>query len=101
MNTSGEESKSGFSDRSAFAEIAAQVAELPRLQLRGLMTMAPFVDDEHIVRDCFSKCREWAGDISPILDGEPVLSMGMSSDYRWAIAEGSNMLRIGTALFTG
>lgn len=99
VNTSGEESKTGFHDRGAFIAAAAEIAALPYLKLRGLMTMAPFVDDEAIVRRCFSRCREWSEHIADEIEGSPILSMGMSSDFRWAIAEGSSLLRIGTIVF--
>ena len=101
VNTSGEETKSGFKDVEELKDAAAEIAQLPFIQLRGLMTMAPFVNDEKVVRSCFSSCREWAEKIGEYLIDEPVLSMGMSSDFRWAVAEGSTMLRIGTSLFGG
>jgi len=101
VNTSGESSKSGFSELDILKDTAAQISELPYLKLCGLMTMAPFVDDERIVRGCFSLCREWSESVKPYCEETPVLSMGMSSDYKWAVAEGSTMLRIGTTLFGG
>jgi len=99
VNTSGERSKSGFVDPVYFLEAAEEIAEMPFLILRGVMTMAPFVDDEKMVRKCFSSCRSWYDNIAGCIAGEPILSMGMSSDYRWAVAEGSNHLRLGTAIF--
>jgi pyridoxal phosphate enzyme (YggS family) len=99
VNTSGEIAKSGFMDYEIFRDSVAEIAELPFIRLRGLMTMAPFTDDEKIVRNCFSGCREWSGVLNPFVEGDIILSMGMSSDYRWAVAEGSTMLRVGSALF--
>lgn len=99
VNTSGEDTKSGFRDREELRDVVAEIVSLPSLEFRGLMTMAPFVDDEKTVRDCFATCREWAEDVSAWINGSPVLSMGMSSDYRWAVAEGSTLLRIGTTIF--
>lgn len=99
VNTSGEDSKSGFRSRSELAEAASRISRMPFLNLKGLMTMAPFVDDEKIVRKCFSICRDWSESIKESVGDTPVLSMGMSSDYRWAVAEGSTLLRIGTTLF--
>jgi pyridoxal phosphate enzyme (YggS family) len=101
VNTSGEDSKSGFADSIQLCDAAAEIAEMPSLNLRGLMTMAPFIDDERIVRSCFSTCREWSEVIKIYVIGEPILSMGMSSDFEWAVAEGSTLLRIGTTLFGG
>ena len=99
VNTSGEESKSGFTELNRFVEEAQEIAELPFLELKGLMTMAPFVNDERVVRDCFALCREWSERIGHLVEGGLILSMGMSSDYRWAVAEGSSMIRIGTSIF--
>ena len=67
----------------------------------GLMTMAPFTEDESAVRASFQKLRaaqEECGKRWPALDFSE-LSMGMSSDFRIAIEEGSTMVRIGTAVF--
>ena len=99
VNTSGEESKSGFRDPEEFKDAAAQLAAMPGILFKGVMTMAPFVDNEAIVRGCFAECRRRLEDVKPLISGAPVLSMGMSSDYRWAAAEGSTLLRIGTAIF--
>ena len=99
VNTSGESRKSGFSDYGEFLESAQRIAELPGLRLKGVMTMAPFVDDESVVRRCFAECRRWGQAAANWTDGDPVLSMGMSSDFQWAVAEGSTMLRIGSRLF--
>ena len=99
VNTSGEESKSGFRDPEEFKDAAAQIAAMPGILFKGVMTMAPFVDNEAIVRGCFAECRRRLEDVKPLISGAPVLSMGMSSDYRWAAAEGSTLLRIGTAIF--
>ncbi len=101
VNTSGEKNKSGFMDRNEFIDAAAVISKLPCLHLKGVMTMAPFVNDERIVRQCFSLCREWSEHIRNYVDGPLTLSMGMSTDFRWAIAEGSTLLRIGTVLFGG
>jgi PLP dependent protein len=99
VNVSGEESKGGFAGAAALDGIA-EAAALPGLQLTGLMTMAPFTDDESVVRTTFRRTRELleschAADL-PLGDE---LSMGMSSDYELAIEEGSTMIRLGTVLF--
>ena len=99
VNTSGEESKSGFRDPEEFKDAATEIAAMPGILFKGVMTMAPFVDNEAIVRRCFAECRRRLEDVKPLISGAPVLSMGMSSDYRWAAAEGSTLLRIGTAIF--
>lgn len=100
VNVSGEESKGGFDAGRAVADIAA-VAELPGLKCEGLMTMAPFTDDESVVRATFAGARE----LLERCRGEGVhlhgaeLSMGMSGDFEIAVEEGSTMLRLGTVLF--
>jgi pyridoxal phosphate enzyme (YggS family) len=99
VNASGEAVKSGFEADEAVEAIHG-LLELPGLQIRGLMTMAPFVDDEKVLRGTFRKLRqvqEEAGGI-PGYEGTE-LSMGMTNDFELAVEEGSTMVRIGTALF--
>ena len=99
VNTSGESSKSGFDVARATEEVH-QMAELPGLNVKGLMTMAPFVDDEVVVGHAFGELRRLSERLCALTDrvgGE--LSMGMTNDMEIAIREGSTMVRIGTALF--
>ena len=99
INMSAEEAKSGFSPDEA-GEVIHEVSELPGVELQGLMTMAPFVDDEKILRRTFSGLRrihEEAGRLTGYEGRE--LSMGMTNDFELAVEEGSTMVRIGTALF--
>ena len=99
VNTSGEKSKGGFMIESAFEEIA-ELAELPGLRVSGLMTMAPFVDDEAVLTSAFTSLRRLSESLVASLDGFGTeLSMGMTNDLDIAIREGSTMVRIGTALF--
>ena len=102
VNAGGEEQKHGFGVDEAL-ERAAEIAELPGLSLRGLMTMAPLTDDERLLRETFGRARalfERMADLGDPLGGRPdTLSMGMSNDYPIAVEEGSTMLRLGTALF--
>ena len=100
VNTSGEAVKGGFSGDAALEEIAA-VCELPGLRVDGLMTMAPFTDDEAVLRRTFAAARELAErcrDAIDVYEGH-VLSMGMSNDFEIAIQEGATRLRLGTVLF--
>ncbi len=99
VNTSGEESKGGF-DCEQHVEEIHEMIELPRLQVRGLMTMAPFTANEGIVRNTFARLRELHERLraSTGYTGTE-LSMGMTSDFEVAIEEGSTLVRIGTALF--
>jgi PLP dependent protein len=99
VNTSGEGSKGGFEGEGAVEEIH-EVAELQGLDVLGLMTMAPFVDDEVVLGNAFAGLRELSERLTAVTDrigGE--LSMGMTNDLEVAIREGSTMVRIGTALF--
>jgi pyridoxal phosphate enzyme (YggS family) len=99
VNTSGEEVKSGFGVDEAVEQIH-ELLEMPGLEIRGLMTMAPFVEDEGILRDTFSTLRllqERAVRIPGYRGSE--LSMGMTNDFELAVEEGSTMVRVGTALF--
>jgi PLP dependent protein len=101
VNTSGETTKRGFSVESLKKNFE-KVYGLPAIQVEGLMTIAPLVDDERIVRHCFA--RLWNLRDELIIYGKegmllPHLSMGMSRDYPWAIQEGATLLRIGTAIF--
>ena len=99
VNTSGEESKSGLDSDSAVEEVI-RLAELPGLDVGGLMTMAPFVDDEMVLAESFRGLRE-VSEAARAHSGRvgPELSMGMTNDLHIAIREGSTMVRIGTALF--
>ena len=95
INVSGEDSKHGIA-ADALPALAAEVAGLPRLKLRGLMTLPAPNPDFGAQRAAFAVLRELA-DASPVpMDS---LSMGTSDDYEAAIAEGSTIVRLGTALF--
>jgi hypothetical protein len=99
VNTSGEESKSGFSPERAREELHA-LAELPGIRVDGLMTMAPFVDDEVVLGAAFEGLRRLSERLRTVVpEVGPELSMGMTNDLEIAIREGSTMVRIGTALF--
>ena len=101
VNTSGEESKSGFRTIDSLRETVDAVAEMEFLHCRGLMTIAPFTDDADEIRRSFSNLRRIFEETSarlklPEFD---TLSMGMSSDFEIAVEEGSTRVRLGTALF--
>lgn len=99
VNTSGEGSKGGFPLAEA-VERVLEVVGVPGLRVQGLMTMAPFVDEEDILRRTFRRLREVLEAIrghSEAVGAE--LSMGMSNDLAIAVEEGSTMVRVGTALF--
>lgn len=93
VNVAGEASKHGF-DPAELESAFAQIAALPRLRVRGLMTIAPLAADAEQVRPVFRALRELRDAL-----GLPELSMGMSNDYPVAIEEGATIVRIGRALF--
>ena len=104
-NVSGEQSKFGFSawDTASWPELAAEfrrVVALPNLELRGLMTMAPFYDEPELARPTFQALRRLQEYLVGSLDmpGCNELSMGMSGDFEAAIQEGATLVRIGTAI---
>ncbi len=103
VNTGGEAAKHGVEPKQARA-LAMGASRLPGLRIAGLMTMAPFVDDMEICRQCFRQLRETADSIradeSETLRMEH-LSMGMSQDFEVAVEEGATMVRVGSALFRG
>ncbi len=107
INSGREEQKSGISPEVAEAlALAVTGGEYPHLRLRGFMTMAP-VSDEAGYRRYFSETRTLACGIWERLraagrvQGEPVLSMGMSDSYIPAAAEGATLVRVGRGLFAG
>lgn len=101
IKTSEEESKVGWHpDR--ILEDFASLLNFSALSIRGLMTMAPYVEDEKIIRESFISLRHTKEKLEKkYAISLPILSMGMSRDYTIAIEEGSNMIRVGNALFGG
>ena len=100
-NLSQEDSKSGVSDYDNLCRLLEKTQGCQWLRCRGLMTMAAAIDDANKIRKTFSQLRTWLEKLRNefTLTTFTELSMGMSSDYRIAIAEGATMVRLGTALF--
>ncbi|WP_298622328.1 YggS family pyridoxal phosphate-dependent enzyme [uncultured Zoogloea sp.] len=98
VNVSGEESKSGVSP-AELPELARAVTALPRLKLRGLMTIPEPTSDVALQRSRFAMLRQLMDDLRTDGLDLDTLSMGMSDDLEAAIAEGSTMVRVGTAIF--
>jgi pyridoxal phosphate enzyme (YggS family) len=98
VNISAEQSKSGV-EPAQVLPLARAVAALPGVRLRGLMAVPEASDDEATQRAAFAQLRKLQENL--LAQGVPVdtLSMGMSGDMQAAIAEGSTMLRIGSAIF--
>ncbi len=98
VNVSGEASKSGV-DFDQLPELARQVAQLPRLRLRGLMAIPAPTDDFEAQRLPLRQLRQALEQLNHEGLQLDTLSMGMSDDLEAAITEGATMVRIGTALF--
>ncbi len=98
VNIDEESSKSGASPASV-PDLAAQVAELPRVRLRGLMCLPAIREGLEAQRAPFARLRELKESIVDSGIELDTLSMGMTDDYRAAIFEGATIVRIGTAIF--
>lgn len=103
VNTSGEPSKYGIKPEDALSFIK-EVSIFAHVNIIGLMTMAPFVDEAELARPYFIKLRR----LREALQAEDIpntdireLSMGMSQDFETAVEEGATFVRIGTAIFQG
>jgi len=100
VNTSGEESKHGLEPEEV-GKFIEDLHEYPNICVAGLMTMAPYIEDESALRKYFSSLRELRDEMQQKqLEYAPCayLSMGMSNDYKIAIEEGATHIRIGTKL---
>jgi len=100
VNTSGEQTKFGVAPEEAL-RLAEVVAALPALELRGLMTMGRLGAGPEEARPGFALLRRLSEELRRPLPAANItwLSMGMSGDFEVAIEEGSNMVRVGTAIF--
>ncbi len=101
VNISGEVTKSGTTAADAL-QLVRDIAQLPNIRIKGLMTMPPFFDDPEAARPYFAGLRQLADLIAaeniPSVEMKE-LSMGMSGDFAAAIREGATLVRIGTAIF--
>ena len=98
VNVVGEESKGGYS-RSAWAAEAERLRALKGIDIRGVMTMAPFDADERTLRTVFAGARDAREALRAAGHEATELSMGMSNDYEVAVEEGATCVRLGTVLF--
>lgn len=101
VNISGEETKSGTTAEDLI-HLARDIAQLPNIRVRGLMTMPPFFDEPERARPYFRELRR----LADVLNTEKIpgitmeeLSMGMSGDFEVAIEEGATLVRVGSAIF--
>jgi PLP dependent protein len=101
VNCSGEEQKYGCPFPAAI-RLAEQIGTMVNIRLRGLMTMAAYSEKPEEARPAFARCRELFQEMRTMNFTEGpfnILSMGMSGDYEVAISEGSNIVRVGSAIF--
>ncbi|MBR7552808.1 YggS family pyridoxal phosphate-dependent enzyme [Allobacillus sp. GCM10007491] len=100
VNVSGESSKHGL-DPNEVSDFIQSLKDYPKINVVGLMTMAPHTDDEKVIRNCFQSLKQLQTEIQQLsLDFAPCdyLSMGMSNDYQIAIEEGATHIRLGSSL---
>ena len=102
VNISEEESKQGISKDEAIDFIKTISEKYKNIKIKGLMTMAPYTEDESIIRDTFKGLKDLSEEISRenienVYMDE--LSMGMSNDFKIAVEEGSTLVRVGTSIF--
>lgn len=102
VNISQEDTKHGQDEEEVLSFIREVSGSFPNIRIKGLMGMAPFVEEEEEIRRCFRRLKALFEKIR-LLDLENVrmehLSMGMTNDYEIAIQEGSTMVRVGTGIF--
>jgi PLP dependent protein len=99
VNVAGEATKFGYRPDSLLADLI-ELNALKRVEIHGLMTMAPWTPDPEKVRPVFRRLRELKQQCEGALGAPlPHLSMGMSSDFEVAIEEGATLVRLGTVLF--
>jgi len=100
INSVGEASKGGF-DAASSVDLVGRMAELPGLELVGMMTMAPFTDDLAVVRRAFATTRRACEEAARQVPGFRAehLSMGMSNDFEIAVEEGATLVRVGSSIF--
>jgi pyridoxal phosphate enzyme (YggS family) len=100
VNVSGEDSKYG-TGKEGVSRLLEKTLSLDGLSIRGLMTIAPLLEDEREARPFFMQLRELRDSLAQSYKQAEldILSMGMTQDFEIAVEEGANMLRIGTAIF--
>ena len=98
VNISQEDTKSGI-DADEVMALATQINQMPKLTLRGVMAIPTATDDIQVQQDEFSKLQRIYQNLQQHFDNIDTLSMGMSGDLDVAIANGSTMVRIGSAIF--
>lgn len=98
INIGQEEQKSGLSPDTAIKEIE-EISKLQNINIRGLMAMLPLTDDALLQKELCIKMRELFDELKTLGYNMDYLSLGMSADYKIAIKNGSNMIRLGSTIF--
>ena len=101
VNVAAEETKFGTTTEDAIM-LVSEIAKLPGIHIKGLMTIAPYVEDPEQNRQYFAQLKQLSVDIiKKNIDNVcmDVLSMGMSGDYEVAVEEGATYVRVGTGIF--
>lgn len=102
VNAAGEQSKFGMTDKEEIFHLVEQAAALPGIAVKGLMTVAPYVENGEENRQYFRALKQLSVDIMrKNIDNVnmDVLSMGMTGDYEVAVSEGAGYVRVGTGIF--
>lgn len=102
LNLGMEETKFGLESEDEILNLVSEISKLPRVEINGLMTVAPYVENIEDNREIFKQMKK----ISSIIESKHIpnvkmdyLSMGMSNDFTVAIEEGANYVRVGTKIF--
>jgi len=98
VNTAGETQKSGFDEQTLW-QVADRMSQFSCVQIRGLMMIAPFIQDKKQLAFYFSKTKALYDALKAKHSGIDTLSMGMSQDYLLAVANGATMIRVGSYFF--
>ena len=101
VNVANEETKFGTTSQEAI-ELVDKISKLPGIHIKGLMTIAPYVEDSEENRQYFAQLKQLSVDIiTKNIDNVSmdILSMGMSGDYEVAVEEGATYVRVGTGIF--
>ena len=100
INLFQEDSKEGYDYQDFLNDIPALLS-LENIKIKGLMTMAPYTDNEDFIRSGFKKLRELRDELNILYFNNSLteLSMGMSNDYKLALEEGATLIRVGSKIF--
>ncbi|MDO5478088.1 MAG: YggS family pyridoxal phosphate-dependent enzyme [Clostridia bacterium] len=101
INSGDEENKFGLTigDSAYIIDMIKKIMELPNIKVKGLMTVAPFVENGEKNREIFKKMKSCFDEVKSICSDADTLSMGMSGDFEVAAEEGATIVRVGTKIF--